>query len=78
MALLIESDKLYNVNLWRIDSASYVVPFALNLIVVIDVFLALLIISVVETKDGTVSVATAFAGHQEGNASAHNILLGSV
>jgi len=26
-------------------------------------------ISVVETKDGTVSVATAFAGHQEGNAS---------
>jgi len=23
---------------------------------------------VVETKDGTVSVATAFAGHQEGNA----------
>lgn len=28
------------------------------------------IISVVETKDGTVSVAAAFAGHQEGNASA--------
>ena len=31
------------------------------------VFLALLIILVVETKDGTVSVASAFAGHQEGN-----------
>ncbi|KAF1887583.1 hypothetical protein Lal_00040637 [Lupinus albus] len=27
-------------------------------------------VNVVETKDGTVSVATAFAGHQEGNASA--------
>lgn len=25
---------------------------------------------VLETKDGTVSVASAFAGHQEGNASA--------
>jgi len=26
-----------------------------------------------ETKDGTVSVATAFAGHQEGNASATHL-----
>jgi hypothetical protein len=34
------------------------------------VLISLLIIPVVETKDGTVSVAAAFAGHQEGNASA--------
>lgn len=33
-------------------------------------FLFFFITSVVETKDGTVSVAAAFAGHQEGNASA--------
>jgi len=30
-------------------------------------FFLFLILSVVETKDGTVSVASAFAGHQEGN-----------
>jgi hypothetical protein len=36
----------------------------------IFVLISLLIIPVVETKDGTVSVAAAFAGHQEGNASA--------
>ena len=33
----------------------------------IYVFFHFLILSVLETKDGTVSVAAAFAGHQEGN-----------
>ena len=31
-----------------------------------------LVVEVVEAKDGTIAVATAFSGHQDGNLRSHN------